>query len=48
MARRPPLADERLKAVKRLTEFALDRGHSILEYMSWLVCQPSVGAVIAG
>jgi aryl-alcohol dehydrogenase-like predicted oxidoreductase len=49
MARRPPLSEERLTTVERLSAFALERGHSLLELaISWLVSQPLVGAVITG
>jgi aryl-alcohol dehydrogenase-like predicted oxidoreductase len=49
MARRPPLSDERLITVERLTTFAVERGHSLLELaISWLASRPIVGSVIAG
>jgi aryl-alcohol dehydrogenase-like predicted oxidoreductase len=49
MARRPPLSDQRLSTVERLTTFAIERGHSLLELaISWLASQPIVGSVIAG
>jgi len=35
--------------VERLTSFAEDTGHTILDLaVSWLVCQPCVPSVIAG
>lgn len=49
LAARPPLSDERLATVERLSDFAKQRGHSILELaMSWLASQPAIGAIIAG
>jgi aryl-alcohol dehydrogenase-like predicted oxidoreductase len=49
MARWPPLSDERLATVERLSEFAAERGHSLLELaVSWLAAQPLVASVIAG
>jgi aryl-alcohol dehydrogenase-like predicted oxidoreductase len=49
LARRPPLSDERLATVERLTAFAAERDHSLLELaISWLACQPLVASVIAG
>jgi aryl-alcohol dehydrogenase-like predicted oxidoreductase len=49
MASWPPLSDERLTTVERLSEFAAERGHSLLELaVSWLVVQPLVGSVITG
>ncbi len=49
LATRPPLSDERLETVERLSEFAAERGHSLLELaVSWLAAQPLVGSVIAG
>jgi aryl-alcohol dehydrogenase-like predicted oxidoreductase len=49
MARRPPFSEERLTTVERLSAFALERGHSLLELaISWLVSQPLVRAVITG
>lgn len=49
MARRPPLSDERLRTVERLSDFAEERGHSLLALaISWLAAQPLVGSVITG
>jgi aryl-alcohol dehydrogenase-like predicted oxidoreductase len=49
MARRPPLSDERLATVERLTAFAEEQGRTLLELaVSWLVSQPVVGSVITG
>jgi aryl-alcohol dehydrogenase-like predicted oxidoreductase len=49
MARRPPLSDDRLSTVEELTELAASCGHSLLDLaISWLVCQPTVGAVLTG
>jgi aryl-alcohol dehydrogenase-like predicted oxidoreductase len=49
MARRAPLSDGRLTTVERLSAFAEERGHPLLELaISWLACQPIVGSVIAG
>jgi aryl-alcohol dehydrogenase-like predicted oxidoreductase len=49
MARRPPLSEERLLTVERLSAFASDHGRSLLELaISWLASQTVVGAVIAG
>ncbi len=49
MARRPPLSDERLTTIERLTDLAAAQGHSLLELaVSWLAAQPIVGSVIAG
>jgi len=49
LARRPPLSDERLATVEELENFALQRGHSLLELaISWLAAQPVVAAVIPG
>lgn len=49
MARRPPLSDERLSTVERLTDLAEDRGRSLLELaISWLASHPAVGSVITG
>ena len=49
MARRPPLSDERLTTIERLTALAAAQGHSLLELaVSWLVAQPVVGSVITG
>ena len=49
MARRPPLSDERLATVERLSEFAAERDRSLLELgVSWLASQPVVTSVITG
>ena len=49
MARRPPLSDERLTTVERLTALAGEHDHSVLELaISWLASQPIVGSVITG
>ena len=49
MARRPPLSDERLATVEKLSEFAAKRGRSLLELaVSWLASQPLVTSVITG
>ena len=49
MATRPPLSDERLATVERLSEFAAERSHTLLELaVSWLIAQPSVGSVVTG
>lgn len=49
MATRPPLSDARLTTVERLTAFAAERGHTVLELaVSWLVAQPVVGSVLTG
>jgi len=46
---RPPLSDERLLTVERLSAYAAKRGHSLLELaISWLVSRPMVGSVVAG
>lgn len=43
------LDDERLADVARMTEWAAERGHSMLDLaMSWLVSNPLVTSVIAG
>ena len=43
------LSEENLEAVDRLTGYATERGHSILELaMGWLVSNPAVASVIAG
>jgi aryl-alcohol dehydrogenase-like predicted oxidoreductase len=43
------LTDERVAKADRLDGFARDHGHSLLELaLSWLVCQPFVGPVMAG
>lgn len=43
------LTDTNLQTVKRLTEFAAERDHSVLELaVSWLLSQPAVCSVIAG
>ena len=43
------MTDERFGLVGRLTAFAEDRGHTILELaMSWLASQPEIATVIAG
>jgi aryl-alcohol dehydrogenase-like predicted oxidoreductase len=43
------LTDERFDVVERLTEFAVERGHTILELaMAWLASQPEIATVIAG
>ena len=45
----PLLSQENFDLVDRLTAFAADRGHTLLELaFAWLVAQPSVGCVIAG
>lgn len=49
MARRPPLSPARLTTVERLTGFAEDHGHTLLELaVSWLVAQPVVASVLTG
>ncbi len=49
MARRPPLSDERLETVERLTTVAAAQGHSLLELaISWLASQSIVGSVLTG
>jgi aryl-alcohol dehydrogenase-like predicted oxidoreductase len=49
MARRPPLSDERLTTVERLTTLAGEHDRSVLELaISWLASQPKVGCVITG
>ena len=43
------LSEENLAAVDRLTGYATERGHSILELaMGWLVSNPAVASVICG
>ena len=43
------LTDERFDLVERLSGFAEERGHTILELaMSWLAAQPEIATVIAG
>jgi aryl-alcohol dehydrogenase-like predicted oxidoreductase len=43
------LTDERFDLVERLTAFAEQHGHTILELaMSWLATQPEIATVIAG
>jgi aryl-alcohol dehydrogenase-like predicted oxidoreductase len=43
------VSDARIEIVERLTTFAQDHGHTILELaISWLTSQPVVGSVIAG
>ncbi len=43
------LTDENLDIVERLSAFASDHGHSLLELaISWLAAQPAVSSVIAG
>ena len=43
------LTDERFDVVERLTAFAKEHGHTILELaMSWLATQPEIATVIAG
>lgn len=43
------MTDERLDIVERLTAFAEQHGHTILELaMSWLATQPEIATVIAG
>ena len=49
MARRPPLSDERLATVERLSGFAAEQGRYTLELaVSWLASQPVVTSVITG
>jgi aryl-alcohol dehydrogenase-like predicted oxidoreductase len=49
MARRPPLSPERLDTIKALSDFAAQRGHSLLELaVSWLASHPIVAAVLTG
>jgi aryl-alcohol dehydrogenase-like predicted oxidoreductase len=49
MARRPPLSDERLATVECLSDFAAERGRSLLELaISWVASQPTVACVITG
>jgi aryl-alcohol dehydrogenase-like predicted oxidoreductase len=49
MARRPPLSDERLTTIERLSAVAAAQGHSLLELaVSWLAAQPIVASVITG
>jgi aryl-alcohol dehydrogenase-like predicted oxidoreductase len=41
--------DENLALVESLTQFATERGHTMLELaVSWLAAQPAVASVIAG
>jgi aryl-alcohol dehydrogenase-like predicted oxidoreductase len=43
------LTDERFEIVERLSRFAEEHGHTILELaMSWLTAQPEIATVIAG
>ena len=43
------MSDDNFDKVERLTSFAEDTGHTILDLaVSWLVCQPCVPSVIAG
>ncbi len=43
------LTDERFDVVERLSGFAEEHGHTILELaMSWLAVQPEIATVIAG
>jgi aryl-alcohol dehydrogenase-like predicted oxidoreductase len=43
------LTDERFEIVERLSRFAEEHGHTILELaMSWLIAQPEIATVIAG
>jgi aryl-alcohol dehydrogenase-like predicted oxidoreductase len=43
------LTDERFEIVERLSRFAEEHGHTILELaMSWLTVQPEIATVIAG
>jgi aryl-alcohol dehydrogenase-like predicted oxidoreductase len=43
------LTDERFDVVERLSAFAQEHGHTILELaMSWLAVQPEIATVIAG
>jgi aryl-alcohol dehydrogenase-like predicted oxidoreductase len=43
------MSDKRFDVVERLTAFAEDRGHTLLELaFSWLLAQPTVASVIAG
>jgi aryl-alcohol dehydrogenase-like predicted oxidoreductase len=43
------LTDERFDVVERLSRFAEEHGHTILELaMSWLAVQPEIATVIAG
>ena len=43
------LSERNFDVVDRLTGFAVERGHTLLELaMSWLICQPSIPSVIAG
>ncbi|MGA2130936.1 MAG: aldo/keto reductase [Bryobacteraceae bacterium] len=42
-------SDENIALVERLAEFAVSRGHTMLELaVSWLAAQPAVASVIAG
>ena len=46
---KPFLADERFDQVERLTAYAADHGHTIIELaLSWLATNPVVASVIAG
>lgn len=43
------MSDENFDVVEKLTGFAEERGHTILELaMSWLACKPCISSVIAG
>ncbi len=43
------LTDANLVLAERLTDFAAERGHSLLQLaVSWLLAQPTVCSVIAG
>lgn len=43
------LSDANFDVVERLSQFAEERGHTLLELaMSWLVCLPYISSVIAG
>jgi aryl-alcohol dehydrogenase-like predicted oxidoreductase len=45
----PLLADERFAVVERLTAFAADHDHTLLELaLSWLASEPIVASIIAG
>jgi aryl-alcohol dehydrogenase-like predicted oxidoreductase len=41
--------DENLQIVERLTQYAANHGHSLLDLaISWLACRPAVASIIAG
>jgi aryl-alcohol dehydrogenase-like predicted oxidoreductase len=49
LASRPPLSDERLSTVEKLSAFAAHRDRSLLELaVSWVACRPFVASVLTG